>query len=71
MQLAANARELVNQIDIDQFNSLFHATKIQNEEAALAIMNLLIEKGANPLHKDENKQTIIFFLARDGIISAI
>ena len=29
-------------------------------------MNLLLEKGANPYHKEENGQTMLSYLAKDG-----
>lgn len=62
-----NAREIVNQTDKDIYNSLFHATiKIQNEDIAMTVINMLIEKGADPLLKEENKQTILFYLAKEG-----
>lgn len=34
-------------------------------------MNLLLEKGANPYHKEENKQTILFYLAKEGSYSSL
>lgn len=47
-----NAKEIVNQLDIDMYNSLFHASKIQNEDVSLLVINMLLEKGANPLQKE-------------------
>ena len=57
---------IVNETDVDFYNSLFQATKISNEETTLTIMMLLLEANANPYHKEENKENIIFYLARDG-----
>ena len=61
-----NAKEIVNQLDVDVYNSLFHASKIQNEEISLQVINMLLEKGANPYQKEENRQTILFYLAKEG-----
>jgi ankyrin repeat protein len=61
-----NAKEIVNQLDVDVYNSLFHASKIQNEDTSLQVINMLLEKGANPYQKEENRQTILFYLAKEG-----
>lgn len=45
---------------------LFIAATAKKDEIALALMELLIEKGANILHRDSNKQSVVFYVCRDG-----
>lgn len=61
-----NAKEIVNMCDAELYTALFHTARIPNEDLAVQITNILIEKGANPYHKEENKQTVLYYLAKEG-----
>ena len=56
----------MNLADGEVYNSVFHIYRLSNEDVAMEILNILLAKGANPYHKEENKQTVIFYLAGEG-----
>jgi len=37
-----------------------------NEDIALNIFNMLLDKGADPYYKEDNKQNVLYYLAKDG-----
>jgi ankyrin repeat protein len=54
--------------DYDTFrqNLLFSSVLGPNEDKTIQIMTYLIEKGVDPLEKDNLKQTPLFYAAREG-----
>ena len=60
------AYEIVNAEDGAKYTPIFFACMHANEDFIEQVVDLLLSKGANPLHTDINKQTIIDYLAKDG-----
>ena len=58
-------RDIVNRIET-QFRqpSLYFAVIAPGDENSYHIMKLLIEHGANANFKDQNEQTILFYVCR-------
>ena len=56
----------MNTEDVTKKTLLFHACTHPSEEFAFQVANLLIRKGANIFHHEENKQTLLYYLASTG-----
>ena len=47
------------------YTPIFYAAKLP-EDSGMEVMIRLLRAGADPCHKEENRQSVIFYLAKDG-----
>jgi hypothetical protein len=40
---------------------------IEDEDFALEVINMLLQKGADPYHKEDNKESVIYYIASNSI----
>ena len=49
--------------------ALYFAITTSTDQNSLEMMKILIQFGANPKYKDQNDQTILFYVCRDGKVA--
>ena len=52
--------------DATKYTPLFHACMHPNEDFGEEVVEMMLEKGANPHHLDKNGQDVMYYLAKDG-----
>lgn len=61
--------EITNKLESQQRQPpLYFAVNLSDDETCYNCLVKLLRKGANPLFKDNNEQTIIFYAFRDGTL---
>lgn len=65
-------KDIVNKIEA-QFRqpSLYFAALAPGDESSYRLMKVLIEYGANCTFKDQNEQTVLFYVCREGRVGVI
>ena len=59
--------KIANKVDPDvKQTPLLAACLYASEDIGLEMVKLIVERGAKPSLKDNNQQTVMYYLARDG-----